>query len=136
MSIFDFISSSPNNARTKTHRYVPGAKTVPDNGIPPAALKKLEFSLGKIGEALRFKKYPTVQSRMESFLRQVGTEGNLDSLLLCLKHGDTTVRSGAAWVLGRRNDPKAVEPLTPLLKDEREDVRRAAEEAIAKLKNK
>ncbi|HOD85308.1 MAG TPA: HEAT repeat domain-containing protein, partial [Methanoculleus sp.] len=42
---------------------------------------------------------------------------------------------GAAWSLGEIGDPRAVEPILPLLADKKKDVRTAAADALGKLRD-
>ena len=57
-------------------------------------------------------------------------------LILCLDDKNTTIRIGAAVVLGRLGDSRAIEPLKKLVSDPFADVRETAGEAIHKLQKR
>jgi HEAT repeat protein len=59
----------------------------------------------------------------------------VELLNAALKDGDENVRQGAAEVLGRLGDARAVEPLTAALGDNDASVRSAAVRALGKLGN-
>jgi HEAT repeat protein len=58
------------------------------------------------------------------------------ALISCLKDTDERVRIGAAEVLGKLGDPRAIEPLGGLAQDPLSDVRDAAENAAGRLMKK
>ena len=101
-------------------------------------------SLGMLGDKRAVEPLIRCLTSEEKWLRrgaaralgQIGDPRAVDPLIPLLKDDYHDVCANPAWALGELGDPKAIEPLTPLLDDEREDVKKAAEEAIAKLKKK
>jgi len=59
----------------------------------------------------------------------------VDPLIGVLRHEDSSVRSYAAYALGKIKDPRAVDPLVAALKDEDSDVQRYAVDALSEIKD-
>jgi HEAT repeat protein len=55
-------------------------------------------------------------------------------LIRALRDNDCMARSVAAWALGKLGDRRAVEPLKELLGDGNADIRKAAAEALKRLR--
>ena len=60
----------------------------------------------------------------------------LNVIIPKLKDANKNVRSGAAWALEAIGDARAVEPLMGALKDERDEVRWGAADALRKIRSK
>jgi hypothetical protein len=89
------------------------------NAATPEAYRKAAFSIEGLAEN---KTHPAINE-----------EKNLPSLIEALGDNDNDVRASAAWLLGRRGDPKAVDALIEVLKDDDSYVRWKAAEALADL---
>ncbi|HSV98185.1 MAG TPA: HEAT repeat domain-containing protein [Spirochaetota bacterium] len=70
--------------------------------------------------------------------RKNGRTGLFSQLVASLKDGNASVRSHAAWSLGRMGDARAVDPLVGLVNDKDPEVRKEVAEALKRLgwKNK
>ena len=71
---------------------------------------------------------------VKPLLSLLGSAESVDALIQALTDPDWEVRKQAARALGEIGDPKAMDPLSLRLKDENEEVRRAAAEAFGDLR--
>jgi len=60
----------------------------------------------------------------------------MPALVRALRHGQPTIRLGAAYVLGSLGDASVVASLVEILEDPDEGVRRAAAEALVSIRNR
>ncbi len=92
-------------------------------------------TLKKISQALRYEDWD-VRLAAAGALKQIRDSKAVEPLIQTLKGKgkDGDARLAAARALGEIKDPRAVEPLTQALKDEDSRVRKAAQEALEKLK--
>jgi tetratricopeptide (TPR) repeat protein len=78
---------------------------------------------------------PTIRADAISRVSEIKTPRVLEVLTAGLKDKDWRVRRTAADELGRWQDAQAIAPLEQALNDKNEDVRKAAEAALAKLRS-
>jgi HEAT repeat protein len=106
-------------------------------GAAGGALKKIGGSkaAGPVVKALKYEDWD-VRLAAAGALKQIRDSKAVEPLIQTLKGKgkDGDARLAAARALGEIRDPRAVEPLTQALKDEDSRVRKAAQEALEKLK--
>jgi HEAT repeat protein len=102
------------------------------------------MALGKVGDASAVE--PLIQAlddvtlpgtiRLAAVisLGEIGDVSAVKSLIQALDDADEGVRVIGAISLGKIGDKRAVNPLTQVLKDENSDLRKAAKEALEKIK--
>ena len=67
-------------------------------------------------------------------IEELKARRDVKGLIKALGDSDMGVRENAAWALGEIGDPRAFDVLSELVHDEYEQVRKAARDALRKLK--
>jgi len=108
----------------------------------PRSKIKAAYTLGTLGEAAvnpliaaLGDEDVSVRWNAAFALRNIGRAA-VEPLIHCLEKGNPSVRAPACWALGMIGDIRAVPHLIQALQDESESVRRAATEALRKVRNR
>lgn len=116
-----------------------------DGGVDANIRGRAAWGLGDIGDARGVEPLIQALGDEESVVRWIAAEAlgkiadatAVEPLIQALRDEDeeSIVRSKAAEALGEIGDTRAVEPLTEVLDDEDSSVRRAAQEALGKIRS-